>query len=614
MEKWMVYAKKADFNGLAKKFNISPYIARIIRNRDLIEENDIDLYLNGNIDRLYSPLLMKDMEKAVTIIIKALKEEKKIRVIGDYDIDGVCSGYILTSGLKRLGADVSFDVPDRIKDGYGINERLIKQAFTDNVELIITCDNGIAAEMQVDYAKSLGMQIIVTDHHEVPFTIDHNEKIYHLPNADAVVDHKRADCKYPFKALCGAGIAFKLLQAVVNRLCDEMAKQSDLNADNLNPDKLIPERFLEEYLMFAAVATIGDIVDLVGENRIIAKYGLKLMDKHLNVGFQALIEANNLQDKRIGSYHIGFVLGPCINAGGRLDSAMKAFSLFMEEDQQRANILAAELKLFNDERKDMTVDYTQKAIKMIESDEMYNEQTVIVIYLEGCHESLAGIIAGRIKDTFYKPTFVLTDSEDGLKGSGRSIEGYSMFEQLVFADTKYLASNGKHLIKKFGGHPMAAGVSIEKDQFNDFRDELNQNSNLLDEDLIRKVWIDIPLPFEYITDTFIKQLDLLEPFGKANEKPVFAEKCSIHKIRVLGKNKNVIIMNVSNHAGTRMEAVCFEQEETFIDYLKQHFSENDVNNALMGRENGLKLSIIYYPEINNYNGNSNIRVVIKRYS
>lgn len=607
MEKWMVYAKKANFTALGKKFNISPFIARVIRNRDLVTEEDYEMYLKCDLNKMYSPYLMKDMEQAVCIICEALRNHSKIRVIGDYDIDGVCSGYILTKGLKQLGAEVSFDVPDRIKDGYGMNERLIKQAFEDEIELIITCDNGIAASLQVEYAKSLGMKIIVTDHHEIPFTMEENEKVYHLPEADAVVDPKRNDCKYPFKDLCGAGIAYKLLEAVY----------TDAKKSNNELNQIDDYEFLKEYLVFAAIGTIGDIVDLVNENRIIAKNGLKIVnsDMNINIGLQALIDANNLTDKIINSYHIGFILGPCINAGGRLDTAKKAFSLFMAEKSSVAESLAAELKILNDERKDMTVSFTKTAIEMIKKDSMYENQKVLVVYLKDCHESLAGIIAGRIKDTFYKPTFVLTDSEDHLKGSGRSIETYSMFEQLVLADSEYEAVHDCHLICKFGGHKMAAGVTISKDKLNDFRSELNKNCSLTDDDLVQKIWIDIPLPFGYITNDLVRQLEVLEPFGKANEKPVFAEKnIRIHKIRILGKNKNVILMNLSNQSGNAIEAVCFEEEEKFLGYLSEKFSVNDVKQALEGCENRIRLAVTYYPEINYYNGNSNIRVVIKRYS
>lgn len=617
MEKWLIQAKKADFNRLGNKFNISPVIARIIRNRDIISEEEFKEYLNADIEELYSPFLLKGMEETVRIIVAAINDRKKIRVIGDYDIDGICSGYILTTGIERLGGVVDFDVPERIVDGYGLNERLIRKAYNDGIEFIITCDNGIAASAQVKLAKQLGINIVVTDHHEVPFEITEGGKKYIFPEADAVIDQKQPDCTYPFKELCGAGITYKVIDAIYESVYLNGTYTINVANDVLNSNGVMPkEEFMREFLVFAAIATVGDIVDLVSENRTIVKNGLKHINDIDNKGLKALIEANELTGKVINSYHISFIIGPCINAGGRLDTARKAFELFRCTSEKEAVIKAVDLKNINDERKDMTAFYTEKALDILKNDDKYANQNVIVVYLPDCHESLAGIIAGRIKEIYYKPVFVLTDSEEGVKGSGRSIEGYSMYEEMVKADTRFRQENAtdEHLFIKYGGHKMAAGLSIDKDRIDIFREYLNSSDGITEDMLVEKVWIDVALPFEYLSFDFIEQLDILEPFGRANERPVFAEKCRINRIRVFGKNRNVISLSVRNDAGTTIDATCFEEEEVFMSYLENKFSKTDVDNALNGRENNIRLSIIYYPEINEYRGFKNIRVVIKRYS
>ena len=617
MEKWLIQAKKADFNRLGNKFNISPVIARIIRNRDIISEEEFKEYLNADIEELYSPFLLKGMEETVRIIVAAINDRKKIRVIGDYDIDGICSGYILTTGIERLGGIVDFDVPERIVDGYGLNERLIRKAYNDGIELIITCDNGIAASAQVKLAKQLGINIVVTDHHEVPFEITEGGKKYILPEADAVIDQKQPDCTYPFKELCGAGITYKVIDAIYESVYLNGTYTINVANDVMRTENLMPkEEFMREFLVFAAIATVGDIVDLVSENRTIVKNGLKHINDIDNKGLKALIEANELTGKVINSYHISFIIGPCINAGGRLDTARKAFELFRCTSEKEAVIKAVDLKNINDERKDMTAFYTEKALDILKNDDRYSNQNVIVVYLPDCHESLAGIIAGRIKEIYYKPVFVLTDCEEGVKGSGRSIEGYSMYEEMVKADTRFRQENAtdEHLFIKYGGHKMAAGLSIDKDRIDIFREYLNSSDGITEDMLVEKVWIDVALTFEYLSFDFIEQLDILEPFGRANERPVFAEKCRINRIRVFGKNRNVISLSVRNEAGTTIDATCFEEEEVFMGYLENKFSKTDVDNALNGRENNIRLSIIYYPEINEYRGFKNIRVVIKRYS
>lgn len=599
-EKWLVQAKKADFNALGEQFGISPVIARIIRNRDIVEVVEYKNYLECDMNSLHSPMELKDMEKAVTIIYSAIQNKVKIRVIGDYDIDGVCSGYILTDGLEKLGAVVDFDVPERIADGYGLNERLIQQAFEDGIGLIVTCDNGIAASSQIEYAKKVGMQVVITDHHEVPFEMIDGEKRYLVPNADAVVDQKQKDCPYPFKELCGAGVAYKLLEALQDKF--KSSKK---------------EKFLEKYLLFAAIATIGDIVPLLGENRILVKNGMERLKTVENFGMHALLEVNGLLEKEINSYHISFVVGPCINAGGRLDTAKKVFELFRSETYAEAMKRATELKELNEERKAMTVANTEKAISIIEKDEELKKDKVLLVYLSDCHESLAGIIAGRLREIYYKPALVFTDCEEGIKGSGRSVEGYSMFEELTLANGKYREQNvdNEPLLDKFGGHKMAAGVSMQPEKLPVLRELLNSSEHATEEMLVRKIWIDVALPFEYITESLIRQLERLEPFGMGNEKPVFAEKCtSVDNIKILGKNRNVISLKVRNKSNYPIEAICFEEADTFLDNLKQKFGGEEVEALLQGRKNNISFNIAYYPEINEYNGYSNIRVVIKRYS
>ncbi len=603
-EIWRVQGKKADFDELGKIFGITPITARIIRNRNYKTIEDYNAYLRGNLNDMHSPLLLKDMDKAVTIIYNAVVSGKRIRVIGDYDIDGVCSGFILTDALKKIGANVDFDVPERMKDGYGLNERLIKQSFDDGIDLIITCDNGIAAGIPIEYAKSLGIQVIVTDHHEVPFIDEGGRRNYILPQADAVVDTKQEDCKYPFKDLCGAGVALKLVLALWNYIKENPLEENG----NLRLEPEPEGEGLKKYYVFAAIATIGDIVNLTGENRILVQYGLANIKDVDNFGLRALIAVNNLEDREISSYHIGFILGPCINAGGRLETARLAYRLFMAENPEIAMELAAELKNINELRKSMTIDFTEKAMGIIENSAAYQKDRVLVLYLEQCHESLAGIIAGRLREKYNKPVFVITDSLEGAKGSGRSIEEYHMFDNLVITNTRI------PLLSKFGGHSMAAGISLPKENIELFRKAINENCNLTEEMMAKKIWIDVALPFEHISGRLIDELKLLEPFGKGNEKPVFADKIvNINRLQVRGKNKNVIMMNVSNRNGTQMEAVLFETEEEFRENLIKKYSETEIDGLFRGYNSNISLSVLYYPEINDYNGFQNIRVVLKRY-
>ncbi len=574
-EKWIVHSKRADFDAVGAKYNISPMTARIIRNRDIVSDEEINKYLNGSPEELYSPWLLKDMEKAVNIIVEKIKSGKHIRVVGDYDIDGVCAGNILVKGMELLGANVSFAVPDRIIDGYGINDRIIDEALENGVDTIITCDNGIAAYDTISYGKDNGLTIIITDHHEVPENI---------PPADAVINAKQRECTYPYKEICGATVAYKLICALFDRLKGNIEEVTHL-------------------LELAAIATIGDVVDLKDENRIIAKYGLKLINSSASTGVEALINANNLKDKEITAYHIGFVIGPCLNAGGRLDTAIKSYKVLRGEFSGIEE-LALELKELNDERKAMTIENTRLAEEMVDSSTEYLSQSVLVVYLPNCHESLAGIVAGRIRERYNKPTFVITKGETMLKGSGRSIEGYNMYEELVKCE-EYLS--------KYGGHEMAAGLSIEEDKLDSFTRLINANSRLTEEDLVRKVWIDVPMPFNYISEEFIEELKLLEPFGKANTKPVFAEKnVKLLRATVLGQNRNVLRLNMVNEHGYKMEGTYFSDENTFVEKLKMCYSLDDIKALLEGKDNNIRVSITYYPEINEYMGNRHLRVIVDR--
>ncbi len=569
MQKWRVYSKKADFDAIGSRFNIDPVTARIIRNRDVTDMENVDMYLNGTLDRLHDPMMMKDMDKAVSVIASSIRDNKHIRIIGDYDIDGICSIYILFKGLKICGADVDYEVPDRITDGYGINENLIKQAYEAGVEVIITCDNGIAAASQIDYANELGMTVVITDHHDVPYEETDNGRRYIIPKAAAVVDPKQNDCRYPFKMLCGAGIAYKFIDCMVKEF--------------QTGDSVMPE-----LLQFAAIATVGDIVDLLDENRIIVKEGLKLIANTGNYGLNALMAVTGVSRESINAYHIGFVLGPCLNASGRLDSAKRALKMLVTDDRAEAERHAGELKDLNEERKKLTSEAVDKAVDMVENSSLKDDR-VLVIFLPDCHESIAGIVAGRIREKYYKPVIVLTRGEQEAKGSARSIESYNMFEKL---------SECKDLFTRFGGHPMAAGLSLPEENIPEFRRRINEHCNLSEEDLTETVWIDVPMPLEYINEKLILELGGLEPFGKANPKPVFADKnISIRNIRAIGKDKQYTRMTIAKDSGIVIDAVgffpCTELETVY-------------------NKNG-RISCTYYPEINEFRDKKQIQVCVTGY-
>ena len=569
MEKWMVAAKRADFKGIGERFGIDQVTARIIRNRDVIGEKAIEKYLHGSRKDFYSPWLLKDMEKAVAILQEKIENRNRIRIIGDYDIDGVMSTYILLESLRGLGCDVDMMIPNRITDGYGINEHLIEQAWQEGRDTIITCDNGIAAVTQIRKAKDLGMTVIVTDHHEVPFEDLEGGRKEILPPADAIVNPKQKACSYPFAGLCGAVVAMKVMEA----LYEKMAPEVDL------VDKMLP---------FAGIATIGDVMDLQDENRILVKEGLQRLHHTTNLGLQELIRVNNLEPENISPYHIGFILGPCLNASGRLDTAKRALQLLLADSREEAAVLAGDLKNLNESRKEMTAQGLEKAIEQVESTSMM-EDTVLVVFLPECHESLAGIIAGRLRERYHKPSFVLTRGEEGVKGSGRSIESYSMYEKLCEC---------KEYLTKFGGHPMAAGLSLEEENVERFRRKLNEQSGLTEEDLVEKVTIDVPMPIHYIRKDLVQELSLLEPFGKGNEKPLFAQKYLWgSQMRVFGKNRNVVKMRLTDENGYPMDGVYFGNGDEFAEEGR-------------GKR---KISIVYYPDINMYQGRESLQVIIRHY-
>lgn len=569
MEKWFVTMKKADFQAIGKKYHISPILARLIRNREVIGDEAVDFYLNGTIADLYDGMLMKDMDRAVEILAEKIRDGARIRVIGDYDIDGVNATYILQEGLSQLGAIVDTDIPDRIKDGYGLNRQLIDRAIEAGVDTIITCDNGIAATEEIAYGKEKGLTIIVTDHHEIPFLEVGEEKEYLIPQADAVVDPHRPDCEYPFKGLCGAAVAYKVVEALYEVL------QRDV--DDV------------DYLMEnVAIATVGDVMDLCGENRVFVKQGLEMLKCTNNEGLKALIECTQIPVERLNAYHIGFVLGPCINASGRLDTAKRALELLCAKTRREAVMLAEDLKALNDSRKEMTEKGVAQAVEQIETTSL-KEDKVLVVYLPECHESIAGIIAGRIRERYYRPVFVLTKGEEGVKGSGRSIEAYNMFEEMCKC---------RALFTKFGGHKLAAGLSLEEENVPRFRQVMNELANLTEEDLVEKVSIDMQLPLSYVTEELVEELELLEPFGKGNTKPLFAERnLKVIQPRIIGKNQNVLKFQVEDQYGTRMDAIYF----------------GDVRACLNTMEESPEMSFTYYPTVNEYMGRRTLQITVVNY-
>lgn len=585
MENWVLLRKGADFQHISEKFHISPRVASLIRNRDVIGDDAIEKYLNGTIADLYDGMLMKDMDKAVAVLGEKIKENAKIRIIGDYDIDGIQSTYILLEGFRMLGADVDSDIPDRMKDGYGLNRNLIDRALEADVDTIVTCDNGIAAAEEIAYAKSMGMTIVVTDHHEVPYTEIGAGRRYILPEADAVVDPKQEDCTYPFKGLCGAAVAYKLVEALMEAMGKD-AEDADYLMENV------------------AIATIGDVMDLVDENRIFVKQGLDMLKRTENLGLKALMGCTGVNVDKLSPYHIGFVIGPCMNASGRLDTAKRALELLEAKKVAEADLLAGDLKALNDSRKDMTAQAVEEAFIQVENSEL-KDADVLVVYLPECHESLAGIVAGRIREKYYRPVFVLTKGAEGLKGSGRSIETWHMYEGL---------NRVKHLLSKFGGHKMAAGLSMSEENLEQFRKEINEKSGITPEDLNEKIAIDMQLPFECVNEKFVEELAVLEPFGKGNARPVFAERqVQVESARILGKNKNVLKLQVKDLHGTRMDAMYFGDVNTFVEYVREKFGDIACECLLRGHGHGIVMAFTYYPDINEYQGVRTPQIVIQNY-
>lgn len=587
MAKWFLAAKRAEFDEIGKKYGISPVLARIIRNRDIIEDTDIERYLHGGLEDLYDGSLMQDMDRAVAIMKDKIRDGKSIRIIGDYDVDGICSTYILKQGLLLCGGKADAVIPHRVKDGYGINESLIEEAYKDNIDTIITCDNGIAAAKPLEYAASLGMTCVVTDHHEIPYEMEGEEKRFCLPPAAAVVDPKREDCSYPFKKICGAVVAWKFVL--------KLWEGFEIN-----------ETKKRELLEFAGIATVCDIMELLDENRIIVKEALKSMANSANAGLRALIRVHDLNPAKLSAYHIGFVIGPCFNATGRLDSAEKTLELLECNNDREAIFLAAELKKMNESRKDMTEKAVNEAIQIVEEKEMWKDK-VMVIYLPGCHESLAGIVAGRMKEKYARPAIVLTNGEECVKGSGRSIDAYSMYEEL---------SKCKELFLKYGGHKLAAGLSLEEDKVEVLRKVLNENCTLTEEDMEEKIIIDVPMPLSFVTKDFLKQLELLEPFGVGNAKPVFAQKnLTFLSMQKMGKNKNMAKFSVADEEGKRFAMVLFRDLEKFLETVEQKYG-GKVLQDFMGNRAGatVKMNVIYYPSINEFRGAQELQFVIQHWN
>lgn len=585
MEKWIEIRKGGNFMEMAKKYGIDPLIARIIRNRDIIDEKEITEYLYGGKEALHNPHLLKDVDKAAEIIAEGIAGKKAMRIIGDYDIDGVNATYILLEGIRRCGGNVDAAIPDRMKDGYGINEHLIEQALSDGKELLITCDNGIAAINEINFAKEKGMTVVVTDHHEIPYRNTEQGKEFLRSNADAIVNPKQNDCLYPCKGICGAVVAWKLVQVLYERM-DIPVEEADIFIEN------------------AGFATVGDVMDLTGENRILVKLGLKALEHTKNPGMKALIAKNKLSDKPLSAYHIGFVLGPCINASGRLDTAKRSLELLLERDEVKASALAGELVELNESRKYMTQQETQKALEQIEK-EGREKDKVLVVYLPECHESLAGIIAGRIREAYQRPVFVLTRGEEGVKGSGRSIEAYSMFDKMTEV---------AELFTKYGGHPMAAGLSMQEEDIDKLREQLNQKAELSEEDMAEVVRLDAVLPMSYFTVDTIRQLSVLEPCGKSNTKPVFADRnIRITRANIVGVNRNVLKLHLLDSRGNPVAGVYFGEIEKFLTFLSEKFGSEEVDAAMHGRENSIQFAAVYEPAVDTYSGRESVQAIIRRF-
>lgn len=581
-EKWLLRNRKVDLKAMSDKYKISQLLCKLMVNRDITDDNIINSYINPVYENLHSPKTMKDIALAVNIIKRKIQENKKIRIIGDYDVDGIISVFILYTALKECGANVDYEIPDRIKDGYGINENIVKTAYDEDVDTIITCDNGISAIDQIQYAKNLGLTVIVTDHHDVPFVEENGVRTFISSQADAIINPKQIECEYEFKSICGAGVAFKLMEVLYEEL-------------GMNKEECY------KLIEFVAIATVCDVVDLIDENRIFVKNGLNMLNNTTNIGIKALKKASGLEDKEITAYHLGFVIGPCLNASGRLDSAKKGLELLLMENYEDAENLAQEIVDLNDARKDMTKEGVDRAINIIDSTEINNDK-ILVVYIPDIHESLAGIVAGRVKEKYNKPTIILTKSEEGVKGSARSIEEYNMFEGLLAC---------KELLDKFGGHPMAAGLSLQEDKVDELRKELNNKCKLTDEDLTRKIMIDASLPLEYLNINLIKELDVLEPFGKGNAKPVFGVRdVKVTKAMLLGKDKNILKLRLLTNNNLTIDAMIFNDLENFENKVIEKYGNEGLDNLYNKFNNNISMDFTFYPSINEWNGNKSIQIIV----
>lgn len=585
MEQWMVINKGADFKGIGNKFHIDPVTARIIRNREVIGDEEIHSFLAGTLQELPDVHLMQNLDLLVELLDQKINEKAKIRIIGDYDIDGVMSSYILYRALTRCGAQVDVAIPNRITDGYGLNRNLITEALECGVDTILTCDNGITAIEEIAYAKEAGMTVLVTDHHEIPFKDVDGERIYMRSVADAIVNPHQKTCAFPYKDLCGAGVAWAVIVALYEK-------------------NNIEQKEAKELLEFVAFATVGDIMSLTGLNRILVREGLKRIHHTTNIGMRALISRCGLLPEQIDTYHFGFVLGPCINAAGRLDTARRALRLFISESPEEAAEVADELVILNEERKEMTRQGVEEAKQFVEEGG-YENDPVLILYLPNVHESIAGIIAGRIREYYYRPTFILTKGEDGVKGSGRSTEEYSMYEQMCKCSD---------LLTKFGGHPMAAGLSLPEENVEAFRKQMNENCPFRAEEMVQTIHIDVPMPVDYVTNALVEEFSILAPFGKDNPKPVFADRnLKISRMWIVGKNQNVLRMTLISEQGRPLSAIYFGDIEAMQTYLMEQYGTQEVDKAFHGRENNMQISIVYSPKLNTYRDSETLQFEIQYY-
>lgn len=586
-ERWRLYAKKADFAAISKAYGINQVTARIMRNRGVETKEEIESYLKGDLDYLSDPALMKDADKAASLLEAAIANNELIAISSDFDNDGIFSGLLLKEAIIELGGRAAIFTPNRVMEGYGVNSRIVEEANANGASVLLTCDNGIAAFEAIDEAKKLGMTVIVTDHHEVPFEEHDGKKTYLLPKADAIVDPKQEDCAYPFKSLCGTGVAYQLMTLLFRRMKRTMSRQ-------------------EIFLQYTAIATVADVMELVGENRILVRKGLSYLNHTNHTGLRALMEVCGISPEQVRAYHIGFILGPCFNAAGRLDTIVHALALLESKEYDQALALAGELWAMNEERKELTRVGTERAVELIEH-ATWKDEHVYLVYIKDCHESVAGIIAGRLRERYYRPVLVFTDaSEEGqIKASGRSIDDYDMFTEL---------SAFRNLFLRFGGHKMAAGLTMEKKNLEVLRDGLNARCTLTQTQLMPLVMIDAAMPLGYISEEVIADLEKLEPFGRANEKPLFAQQhLSVLRLSRIGKNRNVVKMSVMGPEGIIMDALYFGDTDVFFDFLEEEYGRDNVAAALRGMRNTIDIGVTYYPQINEFQGKRSLQIVIQNY-